>query len=166
MTAPGETCAICDGQVREIMQTQKLALLGRDELCTIHFSACTTCGHLQQWPPVPPELMAYHYRTFATYELVGDPQMLRAAPPSRHALRFLSLANDIGLSPGRAYEVGCASGEMLNQFRQAGWQVGGCDPSPSAVGQASLIFGITADLGGEEETLPRQHGLDLILVCH
>ena len=44
---------------------------------------------------------------------------LRAAPPSRHAARFLSLAQDIGLAPGRAYEVGCASGEMLNQFRRA-----------------------------------------------
>src|SRR6478735_2717487 len=98
MTAPGETCAICDGQVREIMQTQSLALLGRTEPCVIHFSACTTCGHLQQWPPVPPELMAYHYRTFATYELVGDPETLRVAPPSRHARRFLSLARDIGLA--------------------------------------------------------------------
>jgi SAM-dependent methyltransferase len=165
MTAPG-LCAVCGSGARLIVQSQKLALLGRDEPCTIHFSACRACGHLQQWPPVPPELMAYHYRTFATYELVGEPAKLRAAPPSRHAVRLLSLARDIGLSPGRAYEVGCASGEMLNQFRQVGWQVGGCDPSPSAVAQAKRIFDIDADLGGEEDTVPRHQGLDLILVCH
>src|SRR4051812_13575621 len=159
-------CAVCRSGAREIVQSQRLALLGREAPCTIHFSACGACGHLQQWPPVTPELMAYHYRTFASYELVGEPESLRAAPPSRHAARFLSLAHDIGLKPGRAYEVGCASGEMLNQFRRAGWQVRGCDPSPCAVTQAKEIFEIAADLGGEEETIPRQQGLDLILACH
>ena len=166
MTGDPGPCAVCKSGARQIVQTQNLALLGREAPCTIHFSACAACGHLQQWPPVPPELMAHHYRSFATYELVGDPQTLQAAPPSRHAARLLSLARDIGLKPGRAYEVGCASGEMLNQFRRAGWQVGGCDPSPSAVAQAKQIFGIAADLGGEEEVLSRQQNLDLILVCH
>jgi len=159
-------CAVCGGGTREIVQTQSLALLDRDAPCEIHFSTCRTCGHLQQWPPVPPDLMAYHYRTFATYELVGEPEKLRAAAPSRHAARLLSLARGIGLTPGRAYEVGCASGEMLNQFRREGWDVSGCDPSPSAIAQAKTIFGIEAELGGEEDTLPRRQGLDLILVCH
>lgn len=159
-------CAVCGSGDREIVQTQNLALLGRDEPCAIHFSACQACGHLQQWPPVSPELMAHHYRTFATYELVGTPEALRAAPPSRHAARFLSLAQGIGLKPGRAYEVGCASGEMLNQFRRAGWDVSGCDPSPSAIAQADAVFGISADLGGEEEAVPHRQNLDLILVCH
>jgi SAM-dependent methyltransferase len=164
-TDPG-LCAVCRSGAREIVQTQELALLNRDAATTIHFSACQSCGHLQQWPPVPPDLMAYHYRTFATYELFGEPAALRAAPPSRHAKRFLSLARDIGLAPGRAYEVGCASGEMLNQFRREGWQVNGCDPSPSAIAQAKAIFGIAADLGGEEDTVPHHQGLDLILTCH
>jgi SAM-dependent methyltransferase len=162
---PGQ-CAVCRGGAREIVQTQNLALLNREDPAVIHFSVCRGCGHLQQWPPVPPDLMAHHYRTFATYELFGEPQALRAAAPSRHAARFLSLAQGIGLTSGRAYEVGCASGEMLNQFRRAGWQVGGCDPSPSAIAQAKTIFGIEADLGGEEDAMPRQQGLDLILICH
>jgi SAM-dependent methyltransferase len=159
-------CAVCHGSARQIVQTQTLALLNRDAPCTIHFSACRTCGHLQQWPPVPPDLMAYHYRTFASYELVGEIETLKAAAPSRHAARLLSLARDIGLQPGRAYEVGCASGEMLNQFAKVGWQVGGCEPSPSALAQAKDIFRIEADLGGEEDALPRQQNLDLVLLCH
>jgi SAM-dependent methyltransferase len=162
---PGR-CAVCEGTERELVQTQSLALLNRDRPCLIHFSVCRDCGHLQQWPPVSPDLMAYHYGTFATYELHGDPAELSAAPPSRHARRFLSLAEDIGLTPGRAYEIGCASGEMLNQFRRMGWQVRGCDPSRSAIDQAETIFGIAADLGGEEETVPHQKNLDLILACH
>jgi len=159
-------CALCKGPDRDIVQTQSLALLSREEVCKIDFSVCRTCGHLQQWPPVPPALMAYHYKTFATYEVFGDAERLRTAPPVRHAQRFLTLLADIGLPPGSAYEVGCASGAMLHQFRKQGWQVRGCDPSPSAVSQAASVFGIDVDLGDEENTLPRQKNLDLILACH
>ena len=162
----GTCCALCKSLDRDIVQTQSLALLNREQPCEIHFSVCRTCGHLQQWPPVPPALMAHHYQSFATYELFGDPAQLREAAPSRHAGRFLSLVSDIGLVPGRMYEVGCASGEMLNQFRRQGWSVSGCDPSPSAIGQAGSVFGIDADLGGEETVIPRQKDLDLILICH
>ena len=166
MTGLQVPCAVCKGRDREIVQTQSLALLNRDAPCEIHFCVCRGCGHIQQWPPVSPELMSHHYRTFSTYELFGEPAQLRQAAPSRHAQRFLSLARDIGLSPGQAYEIGCASGEMLNQFRREGWQVRGCDLSPSAVAQAGTIFSIDVDLGGEEDTVPLQQNLDLILLCH
>jgi SAM-dependent methyltransferase len=166
IAASSGRCALCKSRDRDVVQTQSLALMSRDEVCKIEFSVCRACGHLQQWPPVSPELMAHHYRSFATYELFGDPARLKDAAPSRHAGRFLSLVSDIGLIPGRVYEVGCASGEMLNQFRKQGWRVMGCDLSPSAIGQAKTIFGIEADLGGEEEAVPRQNNLDLILICH
>ncbi|HVW73743.1 MAG TPA: methyltransferase domain-containing protein [Rhizomicrobium sp.] len=159
-------CAVCRGSSHEIVQTQSLALLGKNMPCEIRFGACRRCGHLQQWPPVSPEVMAHHYQTFATYELFGAPAELRVASPSRHTRRFLSLAQDLGLAPGRAYEIGCASGEMLNQFRRERWQVRGCAPSPSAISQARTIFDIVVDLGSEENTIPHQKDLDLILMCH
>src|SRR3954467_588480 len=158
-------CALCKSGDRDVIQTQSLALLNRDTPCDISFCVCKACGHLQQWPPVSASLMAHHYQSIASYELFGAPDLLRAAPPARHAKRFLSLVSDIGLAPGRAYEIGCASGEMLHQFRQFGWQVGGCDPSPSAVSQAKAIFEIDPDLGGEEDALLAREKLDLILAC-
>jgi len=168
MTSDGisGSCAVCKGRNREVVQSQSLRLLNREAPCQLHFCVCRDCGHLQQWPPVRPDMMAHHYESFATYELFGDPAQLRESLPSRHAKRFLSLTRDIDLTPGKAYEIGCASGEMLNQFRKEGWQVGGCDLSSSAVSQAAAIFGIDADLGGEETAIPRQQSLDLVLVCH
>ena len=159
-------CALCKSHDREVVQTQSLALLNRDENCTIDFGVCKACGHVQQWPPVSPEMMAHHYKTFASYEVFGDAERLRRAAPAVHTERFLTLVRDAGIAPGRAYEVGCASGEMLHQFKNHGWQVRGCDPSPSAVSQARTIFDIDVDLGGEENTLPRHKDLDLILACH
>src|SRR5436190_23967478 len=110
---PAGHCALCKSREREIIQTQSLALLNRDDPCRIDFSLCRACGHLQQWPPVAPELMAYHYRTFAAYEVFGAAENLRAAPPQPHVQRFLSLVQHLAITPGRAYEVGCASGAML-----------------------------------------------------
>ena len=159
-------CGLCGSADRRPVQTQRLALLGRDEPCTIDFCVCGACGHIQQWPPAPPDVMAHHYRSFATYEVFGETEALRAAPASRHAKRFLKLAADLGLAPGRAYEIGCASGAMLHQFRNHGWQVSGCDPSPSAISQAATIFGIGADLGDEAEVLPCLGGMTLIMACH
>jgi SAM-dependent methyltransferase len=159
-------CALCRSDDLEIVQTQSLALLNQPEPCRIDFCVCRACGHLQQSPPVTPERMAHYYRNFATYEVFGDAERLRTAPPSRHAQRFLALVSALNLSPGRAYEVGCASGAMLHQFSKAGWQVSGCDPSPSAISQAREIFGMAVDLGDEEHTLAAQKNLDLILVCH
>ena len=161
-----DPCALCGSREREVVQTQSLALLNRNDNCRIDFCTCQACGHIQQWPAVSAELMAHHYKSFATYEVFGDAEQLRGAPPSRHAQRFLALVAALGLPPGRAYEVGCASGAMLHQFRKDGWQVAGCDPSPSAVGQAKDIFDIDVQLGGEEQTLSAQQDLNLILVCH
>ena len=81
-------CALCRSGDRDVVQTQSLALLNRDQPCNIDFGVCKACGHLQQWPPVPPALMAHHYESIAAYELFGDPQSLRAAPPARHARRL------------------------------------------------------------------------------
>jgi len=159
-------CGLCGSADRRAIQTQRLALLGRDKPCAIDFCVCGACGHIQQWPPAPPELMADHYRSFAAYEVFGDAKTLRAAAPSRHAKRFLKLTADLGLAPGRAYEIGCASGAMLHQFRNHGWQVAGCDPSPSAISQAAGIFDIGADLGDEADVLPHLGGLNLVMACH
>lgn len=160
------SCALCNGRDRAVVQHQSLALLNRPTAYEIDFAVCRDCGHLQQWPAVSPELMTRHYTAFATYELHGHPGHLRDAKPSRHARRFLSMVKKIGLKPGQAYEIGCAAGEMLHQFRRQGWQVGGCDPSPSAVLQAQDIFDIKVDLGSEKDVLPRQRGLDLVLLSH
>jgi SAM-dependent methyltransferase len=156
---------VCNGTMFEHIQTQTLAQLDGG-VCKVTFVLCETCGHLQQMPPVPMETMAHHYKMFSSYELFGDAASLRTAAPSRHAERFLRIVEDLGLGPGRAYEIGCGAGEMLNQFQTLGWRVGGCDPAPAAASQAGSIFGIAVDIGGEEQFVPAQKKLDLVLLCH
>ena len=54
------------------------------------------------------------------------------------ALRLLEEAgpDKTESSPARLYEIGCGPGWALEVFREAGFEVGGCDVSPEAVDRA------------------------------
>lgn len=110
--------------------------------------------------------MLRHYETMSNYTAFSDAEALRAAPPIALTRRLLSLVRDIGQPVGRMYEIGCATGLHLHQFRSAGWAVSGCEPSPRAAEQADEIYGIHVDVGDEATCVPRQTGLDLILMSH
>ena len=158
-------CALCGADDIEVLQTQSLALvgLGQQELT---FGICKQCGHLQQSPPAPPDVMQRHYEFFSHYTLSDDMESVRSAPPGPQTKRLLSITRDVGAVPGRMYEIGCATGLHLHQFRKLGWSVGGCDPSPKTVSQAKTIYSIDLDVGGEEECLSKQSALDLVLMSH
>ena len=158
-------CAICDGARFETLDLQRLELAGLGR-CDIAFGLCRACGHIQQCPPVREEQMAQYYEHFSNYTVFDDAEALRAAAPGWCTRRLLSMARDLGVAPGLAYEVGCAHGKHLHHFAQAGWRVGGCDLSPKAAEQAQALFGIAVDVGAEAECLPRRSGLDLVLLVH
>lgn len=158
-------CAVCRAQDFEILQTQSLELVGLGR-CEITFGTCRQCGHVQQAPAVPQALMHRHYQFFSHYTLQDDIERIRSAPPGPQTNRLLSITRDVGVTAGRAYEIGCATGLHLDHFRRAGWMVGGCDPSSKAVAQAKEVYEIDLDVGGEETCLPRQSNLDLVLMSH
>jgi SAM-dependent methyltransferase len=158
-------CALCGAKDFEILEAQSLALVGLGR-CEIAFGLCRRCGHLQQAPAVPPAVMEQHYASFSNYTIFGEPERIRAEPAGPATRRLLSLTGDIGVTPGRAYEIGCATGLHLHHFRQAGWTVGGCDLSSKAVAQARAVYGIDLDTGGEQTCLPEKQGLDLVLMSH
>jgi SAM-dependent methyltransferase len=123
---------------------------------------CAGCGLVLQDPVVPPELMARHYEQFSVYTAFtpGDPPM----PPT--ARRMLQIVAEAGLTPGRIYDSGAATGKMLFHFRKAGWQVSGSDLSPVAVRQAKELYDISLSVGYCDEVLENEHDLDLITLSH
>ncbi len=110
--------------------------------------------------------MLRHYETMSNYTAFSDPERLRAAPPIALTRRLMSLVRDCGISEGRLYEVGCATGLHLHQFRTAGWTVSGCEPSARAAEQANEIYGIHVDVGDEATCLPRKADLDVVMMSH
>jgi SAM-dependent methyltransferase len=69
------------------------------------------------------------------------------------------------LEPGRALEVGCASGGFLLKLRRRGWQVEGIEPSPTAAERAAAQ-GLAVHVGPIETAPDRDRKLDLIVASH
>jgi SAM-dependent methyltransferase len=69
------------------------------------------------------------------------------------------------LPPGRALEVGCASGGFLLKLARRGWQVEGIEPSASAAERA-IAQGLAVHVGPIETAPDRDRKLDLIVASH
>lgn len=95
------------------------------------FVRCRRCGLVQQNPQPEPSAVESRYREnhgedYLAYELANERAFL--------ALQELALA-DIGFdweACGRALDVGCATGALLEKLRARGWETAGvelCEPS-------------------------------------
>src|SRR5262249_39443702 len=122
-------CPLCASPDNVEVQRQSLALAGLGR-AAIGFGYCRACGHIHQVRRAPDDLLARHYEAYSNYTCF-DVETARKAPPGNLTMRLVSLA--LARAPkGMVYEVGCATGYHLPHFRDAGWAVGGCDPSPKA----------------------------------
>jgi SAM-dependent methyltransferase len=70
-----------------------------------------------------------------------------------------------GLQPGRALEIGCASGAFLAKLRSRGWQVQGIEPSVAAAERASAL-GLQVYTGPIETAPDPQGQFDLVVASH
>lgn len=127
---------------------------------------CSGCGLTLQDPAVPPEKMARYYETVSNY-----------TNPSRdgrpHATKIRAVGNQLdflaerGVRPGRVFEVGGSDGYTLHRFRDTGWVVLGCDPSPAAVRIARELWGIDQRVSFiEDYTFSVGEVYDLIVITH
>lgn len=163
-TQPGlDACPLCRAADAREVQRQDLALAGLGK-AALGFGYCRSCGHIYQVRRASDELLAQHYAAYSNYTCF-DPAAARAAPAGNLTKRLLTLAQ-ARAPKGIAYEVGCATGYHLHHFRQAGWEVGGCDPSAKAVAQAREIFGIEIDCGMDAQALPKRSGLAIVMFSH
>ncbi|HEY4263829.1 MAG TPA: class I SAM-dependent methyltransferase [Micropepsaceae bacterium] len=161
---PLRSCPLCLSSQSEEVQTQILSLAGLGTV-ELGFGYCRACGHIHQVRPAPAHILSENYAAYSNYTCF-DPAAARAAPPAASTRRLVTLAEARAPRTGKIYEVGCATGFHLAHFRHAGWEVAGCDPSPKAKAQANDIFGIAVDCGMEEDILPRQSDLAVVLFSH
>ena len=161
---PTLSCPLCRASESREVQTQILALAGLGTV-ELGFGYCCACGHIYQVRPAPEAILNENYASYSNYTCF-DPDAARAAPPAASTRRLLTLAEARAPRTGTAYEVGCATGFHLAHFRRAGWEVGGCDPSPKAKAQAGEIFSIAIDCGTEADILPRQSELAIVMFSH
>jgi SAM-dependent methyltransferase len=109
-------------------------------------SLCLDCGHLFADPAPRPEFI------FSLYKQVEDP--LYDAEAEGRARNFRSVLDGLErLSPerGRLFDVGAATGILLDLARRRGWSVDGVDASDWAARFAAERYGIPLRQGFFEQ---------------
>ncbi len=113
-------------------------------------SACLDCGHLFADPcPRPASL-------FSLYQDVVDPLYNQEAEGrSRNFLGILRRVERLHPARGRLFDVGAATGILLNLARRRGWKVDGIEASAWAARWAADRYGIPLRRGAfEDAALP------------
>jgi SAM-dependent methyltransferase len=140
----GPRCPICSQPLRDSR------LRGRDRLITgdgpFTVMECGDCEYGFTLPQLSAaELGRYYPREyFDFWGYSGQPghnplQRLLARFRSWSATRSYRRQPYVldGVTPGRMLDVGCGSGDLLEQFARKGWEIYGIDPSASAVAAAA-----------------------------
>lgn len=154
-------CPICGGSggAHVDSATHDVCGIGR---VSFDIRCCDGCGLVLQDPVTSPDAIEAQYALFSSYAF-SVPMHPPASPPTQRIVDVLSSA---GTSPGQVYDVGAATGGLLYHLRRAGWEVAGCDPSPTAVRVARETYGIELEVGDESELLPKKSGVDLFTFSH
>jgi SAM-dependent methyltransferase len=107
---------------------------------------------------------AYYPDHYQPYASTADPVLVSQSAVKRTLRRWLGLeARRLpAVTPGRAVEIGCASGSYLQQMRREGWVVEGIEFSESAAGQARAQ-GLQVATGSVETSSPGTLPVDLVV---
>jgi 2-polyprenyl-3-methyl-5-hydroxy-6-metoxy-1,4-benzoquinol methylase len=152
-------CPACgSGRIRPHRQGTYSGRLTRDDIKitdsrygqTWDMSLCLECGHLFADPRPTPEFI------FSLYGEVEDPLYEdEAEGRSRNFLGILKRLESLVPGKGPIFDVGAATGILLDLARSRGWQPDGIEPSAWGVGVAAAKYGLSLRQGPfESASLP------------
>jgi SAM-dependent methyltransferase len=131
--------------------------------------SCRACGLMRTSPrPTLEAIGAYYPDPYGPYQ--GTPA--RAGGGNGWGTRLLRRWRLDGtrslvppMPPGRALEIGCATGSFLRKIRARGWEVQGIEPSASAAAIARQQ-GLEVHVGPVETAPPPASKYDLVTASH
>lgn len=150
---PGMASVICDlcqaGESRPWMER-------RDRFTgeLFHYVKCEACGLIYLNPrPNAAALLSYYpsdYEAYRPFRQLGGLARWRR----QHALSLLRRSVMRYIDAGRLLDVGCATGEFLQEMRRHGWDVEGIEISPQAAAMARDVYGLKVFTGPIESFHP------------
>lgn len=131
----------------------------RDRLGDEVFSyfRCAGCGLIRLEPrPSSAEMSRYYPEEYEAFQDRRENPLFRWGRRRLWHRRVQAIRRYLP-QPGRALDVGCATGEFLEILRRQGWRVTGLEPNPQAAEQARRRLGAEAvqRAGLEEASFPQ-----------
>ncbi len=157
-------CMLCGSDDIQIVKSAVWPIIEMGDV-HVNFGVCKVCSHIQQCPPPHLDALSQYYANFSNYTIL-DANWQPPIKPNKTQQIYLDIAEKYLPTKGQLYEIGASIGLTLHHFKKAGWRVSGCEPSITATKQASDFLSIHVDTGLEENYLPHQANLDLILMSH
>ena len=129
---------------------------------------CGHCGLMRTNPrPTASTIGSYYPADYGPYlsSIVSGaraPWREAMATLTRRVFRFRATELPSGMPPGRALEVGCASGSFMQSLSRKGWQVDGIEFSPQAADRARRL-GFQVHAGSIDEAPEPDQAYDLVV---
>jgi SAM-dependent methyltransferase len=122
-------------------------------------SLCLDCGHIFANPCPSPDFI------FSLYGQVCDPEYEEeAAGRSRNFLRILDVLEKMIPERGALFDVGAATGILLDLARSRGWQPDGIEPSSWAVKMAAEKYGLALREGPFEAARLKENAYAAVMM--
>lgn len=141
-------CSFCGSAAAKPVLTGPDRLLGLPGEFTL--VSCSTCGLLRQNPRPTIDTVGFYYPSeYDPYSLAIDdePTIIRRWD-RRYGMLKRARAVERHQPGGRLLDVGCATGNFLNEMRRRdSWDVEGVEPNADAAGYARERFGLTVHTG-------------------
>lgn len=118
---------------------------------------CDRCGLIRVDPrPSPEELLQHYPEEYEAFQERREKWLFRLGRKRLWTRRVRVVLRQRRGAPGRALDVGCATGEFLQALQQRGWSVAGVEPNPAAAAHARERLGdaVVQVASLEEASLP------------
>ena len=158
-------CIACGSRAQDATRSYHLDRPSKHDLGGRKLLVCPKCGLGFLFPQPTDEFLNKEIYN-ESYPLYDTQWTEASASFRRQAYRSLFPHPLLGLipkNPGKALDVGCASGYWMHELKKLGWDVSGLDISEDAI-EAIRSLGFEGSLGSIEKTKLENESFDLILL--
>lgn len=158
-------CLICNSDDPDFLFQEDWPVVGVGNV-EIGFCICKGCGFVYQNPLVPETVMKACYENLSNYT---NPSRAGMPTDTKRMLvqSQLDFINPYIERSARVLQIGSSDGYTLSQFKSAGCEVKGVEPSTAAAHLAWKLYGVATHNGFfEEYEAEENESHDLIVMTH
>ncbi len=160
-----DPCMVCESTDFEPLKVSNWKITGVGDL-DVSFGLCRDCGHISQNPCPSDDVIEAFYRELSNYFHPEPDWSPPPVPAAETTKRLVGAARRFKPGKGSLYGIGIGSGRDLIYMQRQGWDVSGCEPSPTAAKQAGDLMSVDIEVGFADECLTGGRTFDVIMLSH